>query len=150
MLLEGLRRGLMEGKKKPKTNAKDGRSGRSVPFAGDVGDGRRHLLSSPSSCSSLPFSPDRQCWSPPCTQAAAPLPLLATEGLEASFAISLSINVNIVSAGCPGQNNSLKGHPSVLLWLSTKALFCQVLPTHCLPIHPSVHPISPSSKEPKH
>lgn len=85
----------------------------------------------------------------PCTQAAAPLPLLATEGLEAGFTISLSINVNIVSAGCPGQNNSLKGHPSVLLWLNTMAPFCQVLPTHCLPIRPSVHPISRSSKEPK-
>lgn len=74
--------------------------------------------------------------------AAAPLPPLATAGLEASFTISPSINVNIVSAGCPDQSNSLKGPWPVVLWLNIKSPFCQVLPTCCLPARQSVHPAS--------
>lgn len=143
----------MEGKKNP-THAKGGESGRSVPFAGDVGHGRRPLRSTPSPWSSLPC-PHAGGAGPPSLQAAAPLPPSAAAGLEAGFAISPSVNANIVSAGCPDQNNSLKGPWWVLLRLSTKAPFCQALPTRCLPVRPSVHPASHpaegagSGKEPK-
>lgn len=117
-----------------------GQSRRSVPCAGVFGNGRGSSFSLldlllqppfpvllapvPSACGQLPLS--------------LPWPLQVWNG----FAISLSISVNIVPAGCPDQRNSLKGPWPVVLWLTTKSLFCPVLPTLCLPTHPSVHPPS--------
>jgi len=137
-------------KKTPKMQ-RAAKAGSLSPLQGLLAMGGDASFPRSSSCSSLPF-PHTGSASPRCVQVAAPLPPLAAMSLEAGFAISPSFNVNIVSVGCPNQKNSLKGPQPVLLWISTKVLFCQVLPTPCLPVlHPASLPMEVVStgKEPK-
>lgn len=117
------------------TKGKGGESGRSVPFAGDGGGGRRGRLSPLALLPSLPF-PHPGGWSLQCAADAFLLPL-ASLALGAGFTISLSSNVSIVLAGCPAQN-SLKGPRPVQL--SAKST---VLPNPANPL-PAQLPACPS------
>lgn len=105
--------------------------GRTVPSSGDIGSGRGASFALLDLLLQAPFP----VLLAPVLSACGQLPL-ALAGLEAGFAISQSINVNIVSEGCPDQRNSLKGLWPVVLWLGTKSLLCQV----CQPTLPSICP----------
>lgn len=150
-LLEGLGRGRgADGGKKNQQMQRVVKAGGLSPSQGTLAMGGETFFPArplaPASPFHTPVMPARR------VQAVNPLLPLAAAGLEAGFAISLSIDVSV---GYSNQNNSLKRLWPVLLRLSTKAPFRQVLPTHYLPVCLSVCPASlpvegvSSSKEPK-